>query len=992
VSADHSMQLQNSPIISQVTNNLERALSNIASGNDADGWESYHFIRAKHEALAEEMGLSASEFAPIDDLLTSLQSLLQGVALTRETSPRLQARVVGYGELMSSHLGAARLRKAGIEAHRILAQEVLITVDDPKLSDADRYLEADVQPVVDPVRVSRFVPADTRVVITQGFLASTPAGELALLGRGGSDTSATLFGALLHAHRIEIWTDVHGMFTADPRLVPDARLLRHLSYREAQELAAMGAKVLHPRCLIPARVAGVPVEVRNTLDPQIYGAEGGVDMERLLQRTRIGVKAYDVAAPFAAGSDGYASDDSSHMPSKVFQPPRNKAHTVPSASAVEDGAAGSVASSVSGAELHIPTAARILAVARRQNVTMLTMTAFGMWGESGFLASVFAPFSAAGISVDLIATSQYAVSVTLDYIPGGPDGTPFQRVLFDLRKVCSVTVHHGCAVVSIVGRGLRTVLPELGGAMAALHGIPVHMLSESTEDLNLSFVVDGEHGDTLLKSLHRHLLSQPNTAAEQEGTSERVQFGMKWSKLIARAASPEAAPIKSPEPPAAASGGAPAEMPELSALPPPVPQLEDDGTVPRQWWTYGPRRHTLLQLLQFDGDNAYVYNISEVQQRAESLRDTVGAVDTWLYAAKANDHPAILKAMAAAGFGYECVSVNEIRHCIEHGTPDTRLVFTPNFCPISEYSEAFELGAEVIIDGPEVLEQAPDVFRGRSVGLRIDPNAGDGHHEKVVTSGPGQKFGCDESKLLLTARRAAEIECNIVGLHAHSGSGIRNPENWVRVADAHFQAAMQVDEEGNVAFPHLQWVNLGGGLGVEHGHDHATLAELVDAGDEATGPVVQSSIAVQAASLAAALELVAQRAAAHCPPLKLRLEPGRYCTSPAGVLLAKVTQVRTKGGRMYVGVSTGMNSLIRPALYGSYHSIVNLSRADMAPEVRVTVVGPICESGDVLGTDVTLPGGTAPGDVLLITNAGAYGRVMASRYNLREPAREVLLE
>ena len=126
------------------------------------------------------------------------------------------------------------------------------------------------------------------------------------------------------------------------------------------------------------------------------------------------------------------------------------------------------------------------------------------------------------------------------------------------------------------------------------------------------------------------------------------------------------------------------------------------------------------------------------------------------------------------------------------------------------------------------------------------------------------------------------------------------------------------------------------------------------------------------------------------PQYRLWLEPGRYVVARAGVLLTRVTQTKGKGEMKYIGVGTGMNSLIRPALYGAYHEIVNLTRADEMPSETVTVVGPICETGDRLGSDRLLPP-TEEGDVILIANAGAYGHVMSSAYNLREVAREIVI-
>jgi diaminopimelate decarboxylase/aspartate kinase len=126
------------------------------------------------------------------------------------------------------------------------------------------------------------------------------------------------------------------------------------------------------------------------------------------------------------------------------------------------------------------------------------------------------------------------------------------------------------------------------------------------------------------------------------------------------------------------------------------------------------------------------------------------------------------------------------------------------------------------------------------------------------------------------------------------------------------------------------------------------------------------------------------------PRLEFWLEPGRFLVAEAGVLLARVTQVKRKGATVFVGLATGMNSLLRPALYGAHHDIVNLTRLDVPATQTVQVVGPICESADVLGHDRDLPE-TESGDILLIATAGAYGRAMASNYNLREPAEEILI-
>jgi len=203
----------------------------------------------------------------------------------------------------------------------------------------------------------------------------------------------------------------------------------------------------------------------------------------------------------------------------------------------------------------------------------------------------------------------------------------------------------------------------------------------------------------------------------------------------------------------------------------------------------------------------------------------------------------------------------------------------------------------------------------------------------------------------------ASSGANIVGLHAHIGSGILNADNWLGIAETLIEVARE--------FPDVRMLDLGGGLGVPEipGQNALDMMELD-----------QSIAAIKAAN----------------PDYELWLEPGRYIVAEAGVLLTRVTQTKGKAGVRYVGVSTGMNSLIRPALYGAYHEIANLSRLDEPAEQLVNIVGPICETGDKLGTDRLLPACTE-GDILLVANAGAYGYVMSSHYNLREPAKEFVI-
>jgi diaminopimelate decarboxylase/aspartate kinase len=314
----------------------------------------------------------------------------------------------------------------------------------------------------------------------------------------------------------------------------------------------------------------------------------------------------------------------------------------------------------------------------------------------------------------------------------------------------------------------------------------------------------------------------------------------------------------------------------------------------------------------------------------------------------------------ARGVAFECVSLGEIEAVLRACpslTADT-ILYTPNFAGKDEVKTAIERGVLLTIDNAALLEKWRDLLAGRALFLRLDPGVGRGHHRHVKTAGTGSKFGIAEADIARVRDQVAQIGATVVGLHAHAGSGILEPHHWSEVA-------LFLVDHAQRYFPAARVLDLGGGLGVPEKPGQAPL----DLDDVNQG-----------------LERFKQ---AH-PDYQLWLEPGRFMVARAGALLVKVTQVKHKGSIRYVGVDAGMNALIRPALYGAYHEIVNLSRIDDPATMTATVVGPICESGDVLGYARKLAP-TREGDVVLIGTTGAYGRVMSSTYNQRGIPDERLL-
>jgi aspartate kinase len=241
---------------------------------------------AARELLGDALPAFALALAPIRD---ELDVLLRGVALLRELTPRTRDAIVAQGERIGTALFAALLARDGVPAAFVDARTVVRTDDrfgaaNPRRAEIAALAERHLRP---------HLQAGT-VVVTQGYVGATAQGFTTTLGRGGSDWSAALLGEALHADEVQIWTDVEGVLTADPRVVPSARPIAELSPAEAAELAAFGAKVLHPSTIQPAVDAGIPVTVRHTQRPQ--GAFTTIDPRRAGER-RSGVAALASRGP-----------------------------------------------------------------------------------------------------------------------------------------------------------------------------------------------------------------------------------------------------------------------------------------------------------------------------------------------------------------------------------------------------------------------------------------------------------------------------------------------------------------------------------------------------------------------------------------------------------------------------------------------------------------------------------------------------------------------
>ncbi|MBV9696819.1 MAG: bifunctional aspartate kinase/diaminopimelate decarboxylase, partial [Gammaproteobacteria bacterium] len=587
--------------VSGMTDRLERLLAAAVRGAHE---EELRGVEARHRALATELGVALPESA--ERRLGELREIAAGVALVREVSERTRARVLASGELLATEIGAAYLRSCGLEVAWADAR-TLLKAERPAGAARASLLAAVCGFAPDAQLLAQLAGLGP-LVLTQGFIAADEEGNTALLGRGGSDTSAVYLAAKLSAARLEIWTDVPGLFSADPRFTPTARLLRALHYDEAQEIATSGAKVLHPRCILPARQYRIPLHVYATQAPDLPGT--------------------------VLGAEG------------------------------------------------APGAAQVKAVCTKKGITLIALESPGMWHQVGFLADAFQIFKQHGMSVDLVSTSETNVTVSLDPAANVLDNTRIAELVADLSRLCRVEVIGPCASVSLVGRNIRAILHQLGGAFQFFEEQKIYLVSQAANDLNFTFVVDESQGGRLVEQLHE-LLIRPVPG-------DRV-LGPTWQQLFA--------------PPSEVPAGAP------------------------PWWR--SQREGLLAALGAQ-PAAFVYDLASVSAAAHALKG-LNAISRVHYSMKANPHPRLLSTLRAAGIDFECVARGEVERLLElfPDLPPAHILYTPNFAAREEYAWALAAGVRVTIDNAYVLERWPQLFAGHEIFARIDTGVGRGHHDHV---------------------------------------------------------------------------------------------------------------------------------------------------------------------------------------------------------------------------------------------------------------------
>ena len=373
-----------------------------------------------------------------------------------------------------------------------------------------------------------------------------------------------------------------------------------------------------------------------------------------------------------------------------------------------------------------------------------------------------------------------------------------------------------------------------------------------------------------------------------------------------------------------------------------------------------------FEMIETYGSPLYVYDETILRKRCNELKNLLPGFNLKVnYSIKANSNPSLLKIILDEGLNVDAMSPGELYVEELAGFKSDRILYVCNNVSAEEMKYVIDRGIVISVDSLSQLELYGKINAGGRVAVRFNPGAfGTGHHEKVVTAGEKTKFGvqaefADEVKAIVQ-----KYKLKLVGINQHIGSLFLDEDKYVNGAKALLEIVKK--------FPGLEFVDFGGGFGVPYKSDEARLDLLA-----------------LSKKLSAVLnEFIHEY---DNKEIVFKIEPGRYIVAECGILLGQVYSTKQSYDKTYVGTDLGMNILVRPSMYDSYHEVEVFSKKEPSGRTKqVTVVGNICETCDVLAKERVLPE-IHEGDILAVLNAGAYGHVMSSNYNCRLRPAEVLI-
>jgi len=367
----------------------------------------------------------------------------------------------------------------------------------------------------------------------------------------------------------------------------------------------------------------------------------------------------------------------------------------------------------------------------------------------------------------------------------------------------------------------------------------------------------------------------------------------------------------------------------------------------------------------------YVTNESRVIENFSAYRKAFPDADIY-YAAKANGSFAILRMLAREGAGADVFSYGELYMALLAGIPREKILFNGNSKTDFELQKAVDLGVKVSVDSLDELHKLSNLAKvaGKKaeIAFRVNPDVSPKTHPKISTGLRSSKFGIPSEEVVSAYREASRLPgITPSGIHCHIGSQILETSSFTEATHKMMDLVEKVTDIGI----DLKFVDMGSGLGIPYKKDEGRAPTPQDHAN-AIVPVFREKT----------------KALGISP--KLILEPGRFIVADTTILLTRVNTVK-KAEKNFVGVDAGFNLLVRPTMYDSYHYAVVANKASLHAEETYTIVGPICETGDIFAKDRMLPH-IEKGDIIAILDAGAYGFSMSSQYNGRPRCAEVLVK
>lgn len=380
---------------------------------------------------------------------------------------------------------------------------------------------------------------------------------------------------------------------------------------------------------------------------------------------------------------------------------------------------------------------------------------------------------------------------------------------------------------------------------------------------------------------------------------------------------------------------------------------------------------SVKDLVQEYGSPLYVYSESRIRENynrlIEAYRKYYPKFEIY-YAIKANNNPAIARILANEGAGCDCSCIEEILIAEKAGFLRNKLLYTGVYVSSEELAFALKHKIPLNIENRGLLNKLKSFSVPEQISFRVNPDIAASGDEGLVFAGAEAKFGIIDDEVYEAYKIAKELGVKKFGIHMMTGSNIMDPEYFAKSVDVLMEIAGPIAKKLNITF---DFIDIGGSLGIPY-HPQ-------------TPPLDIDHVAKRVSAV-----LLDKLHKYKLPKPTLIHEPGRYLVGDAGIMISKVTTLKERPQR-FVGIDAGMQILLRPALYGSYHHIIRANKLNESSNLPYHVVGPICENTDQFATDRFLPADLAEGDLLAFLDVGAYGFCMSSQYNTRPRPAEVMV-